>query len=76
MGDDWPAAADPEGAFTVSATEASLVEEVPVATLQSKCCCWHQERKMTDDWLACKVAAADPEGAFTAAADEASLLAG
>ncbi len=72
---DWPACkaatADPEGAFTAAAAEASLVEEVPVATLQRKCCWQHQERKMTDNW----VAAADPEGAFTVAADEASCVA-
>jgi hypothetical protein len=51
MTDDWPAckveATDLEGAFTVAAAEASLVEEVPVATLQRKCCWRHQERKMT-----------------------------
>ncbi len=47
MTDDWATAADPEGVFTVAAAEASLVEEVTVATLQRKCCWRHQERKMT-----------------------------
>ncbi len=68
------AAADPEGAFTVAAAEASLVEEVPVATLQRKCSWRHQERKLTRQTG--RLQPQTQRALLQCAADEASLLAG